>query len=99
MIPYFHVTEHFFFFSYKVGSEESCRRDEEFPGWETEGGGILRKKMGGGVGRKEGLLTFFRTEKEGNYNEFISTDLLGKSWLEKTTFICELDFEKNYISQ
>ena len=51
MIPYFHVTEHFFFFSYKVGSEESCRRDEEFPGWETEGGGILRKKMGGGVGR------------------------------------------------
>ena len=55
--------------------------------------------MGGGVGRKEGLLTFFRTEKEGNYNEFISTDLLGKSWLEKTTFICELDFEKNYISQ
>ena len=41
----------FFFFSYKVGSEESCRRDEEFPGWETEGSGILRKKMGGGVGR------------------------------------------------
>ena len=55
--------------------------------------------MGGGVGRTEGTLTFFRTEKEGNYNELISTDLLGKSWLEKTTFICELDFEKNYISQ
>lgn len=55
--------------------------------------------MGGGVGRKEGTLTFFRTEKEGNYNEWISTDLLGKSWLGKTTFICEFDFEKNYISQ
>lgn len=52
MIPYCRVTELFFFsFSYKAGSEESCRRDEEFPEWETEGSEIPRKKMGGGVGR------------------------------------------------
>ena len=55
--------------------------------------------MGVGVGRKEALLTFFRTEKEGSYNESISKDLLGKSWLGRTTFICELYFEKNNISQ
>ena len=54
----------------------------------------VRKKMGVGVGRKEATLTFFRTEKGGSYNESISTDLLGKSWLGRTTFICELDFEK-----
>lgn len=59
----------------------------------------VRKKMGVGVGRKEATLTFFRTEKEGSYNQSIGTDLLRKSWLGKTTFICELDFEKNYISQ